>query len=200
MSFRKHNIDSFEKAYSWENLGPKLLRYTVPFAVVVVWEMIDPHVYLSAAPPPILAVVRWIFRGMVGHGSYYYPVLIQLVFIFPVIYFIIRTKAERGLILCFIINFVYEVLKWAYGIPEDSYRLIALRYVFVIAVGVFAQNGVVLKRRYGIITAGLGAMFIVIVKYIGYEPSIVSYWTGTCAIASMWVAPFIVYLLRSKKL
>ena len=200
MSFEKHKVDSFGKAYSRKNLLNKLLRYSVPFAIMVVWEMIDPHVYLSAAPPPIIAVVRWILRGMVGHGSYYYPVLIQLVFIFPVIYFIVSTQPNRGLVICFFINFIYELLKWAYDIPEESYRLIALRYIFVVAVGVYAYHVRTLKYGCGIFVSSLGALFIVGVKYLGYKTSIITYWTGTSFIASLWVAPFAFYFLQSKKL
>lgn len=199
LSFEKKNVIGIEDAYKCRIIIPKILRYTIPFLFVVIWEMIDNHVYLSAAPPSVITVIRWFLRGMVGHGSYYYPILLQMVFLFPIIYFIVARKKQKGLWICFFINIAYEILKWAYGISEDTYRLIALRYIFLIAIGAYAfvyKNELNLNKF--IVFSFIGLSFIILYHYFNYIPEILSYWTSTCVIASMWIIPFVLFALKHR--
>lgn len=75
--------------------------------------------------------------GGYGPGSYYYPLMIQLIFVFPIIHFIVRKYQYLGVWICGFINFIYELLQRAYDMNEACYRLLVLRYILVISVGCY---------------------------------------------------------------
>lgn len=67
--------------YAWEMIKPKLIRFLVPFFTVCLIEIVllvieDKHIN----PPRIFLL------GAYGPGSYYVPIMIQLLVIFPIIY------------------------------------------------------------------------------------------------------------------
>ena len=101
--------------------------------------------------------------------------------------------------ICLAINAVYELLRWSYGVSGDCYRLLIFRYIFVISLGIYAS-----KYSLGIITSivmtSIGGIFIALTFYGIYRPRIITSWTSTCFISIMWVAPFVVCLIRNVKL
>lgn len=133
-SYESKKIDTFEKAYEVKGILEKILRFTIPFMMAFVIEVIFTEVVYSGGG------YNWglvFLQGGLGAGSYYYPIMIQFIFLFPIIYFIVRRYLFKGLLICLGMNAVYELLHWAYGMPEECYRLVAFRYIFVIAFGVF---------------------------------------------------------------
>ena len=76
-------------------------------------------------------------RGGFGPGSYYYPIMIQFIFYFPVIYAIVRRYNFSGVIICGLINFIYEILKYAYEMNAGCYRLLLFSYTLLIAYGCY---------------------------------------------------------------
>lgn len=66
--------------------------------------------------------------------------MIQFIFIFPIIYFIVKKFGDKGVVICGFINFVYEVLKNVYGVSLSTYRLLVFRYIFVIAAGCYMSD------------------------------------------------------------
>jgi fucose 4-O-acetylase-like acetyltransferase len=124
-SFIRHGVNSISEAYTYKNISSKVIRYTVPFMVAYVIEILYFALYKGNSYG-IKYIVRCFIDGGVGPGSYYYPVMMQFVFSFPVIFFMIRRYDFKGLIGCLIANAVYEVLQNAYGVSEDTYRLLML--------------------------------------------------------------------------
>ena len=85
----------------------------------------------------IADVLKNYLCGGWGPGSYYYPLMIQFVFVFPIIYFVIKENSRRGLVICLVVNILYEILKWAYEMNIECYRLLLFRYIFIIAFGCY---------------------------------------------------------------
>ncbi|MBE6005389.1 MAG: acyltransferase [Lachnospiraceae bacterium] len=127
LSFKKHDINTLNDAYKLSIIFKKMIRYTIPYLMLVILEIIDPHVEINVQSK--LDYVKWFLNGTVGQGSYYFPILIQLIFTFPIIYFIVEKSAKRGVILCFTINCVYELLRWSYEMNDECYRLLLFRYI-----------------------------------------------------------------------
>lgn len=197
LSFRRHHITSFSAAYEKGPLLRKALRYTIPFLLAMIWQILDPNVGIQA--PGILAKVKWAINGTVGQGSYYYPIMMQLILIFPVIYFLIKRKGRTGLWICFGANALYELLKWSYGMGDSCYRLLIFRYIFVIAAGVYAlEYGFSLAESLFMTLAG--GLFIAFTIYGLYKPRIITSWTSTSFLAVMWAIPLITWLIPHVKL
>ena len=186
-------------AYRIKNLMGKIIRYTIPFLILVIWEIFDKNIFLSSHEP--LYVLKWVLNGTEGKGSYYYPVLIQLVFFFPVIYFIIQKMgAVKGMLICLGANAVYELLRWFYGMGDECYRLLLFRYILLLAVGVCTYKGFRFTFVQALIITLVGAFFIAATVYLGYVPRIITSWTSTCFISVMWIIPFTSWIIQNCKL
>ncbi|MBR1423116.1 MAG: acyltransferase [Ruminococcus sp.] len=199
LSQSKKEIHHLEDAYDKSILINRFIRYSVPLLVLIIWELLDPHFSISARPP--LHLLKWGIDGTYGKGNYYYPVLLQLVIVFPIIYYIIETNKEKGLLICFVLNAMYELLVWAYGMNTECYRLLVFRYIFLIAAGAFAFN----KYRIGvfksILFTILGALFIYFITYQKYNTKILnSDWASTSFIASLVIVPIMIWILQNVNL
>lgn len=197
LSLEKQKIEHLENAFQWKTILRRTTRYTLPVVAVIIWELVDPHFSIN---PGLLEKIRWAIDGTAGKGNYYYPVMMQLVFVFPLIHFVIEKNKEKGLLIAFIANAVYELLVWAYGIPTGSYRLLMFRYVSLIAAGVFAFKGYRIPTLLSILMTATGIVFISAVTYFGYEPRIVNKdWATTNFISSMLIIPMMIWVLQNLK-
>ena len=145
----------------------------------------------------IAGIIAAFLYGGRGPGGYYFPVMIQFIFMYPIIYFIIRKYEFKGVIICGFINFAYELLKWGYGMTEGCYRLLSFRYILVIAFGCYLSLGK-FKSSWRACTLSIvcGALFIVLVRYFNHVPKIIAFWTGTSFIAVLYIMPIVAWLLK----
>lgn len=51
--------------------------------------------------------------------------------------YMICRKAPLGLVICFLWNAIFEIIKTCYSMGENCYRLLIFRYIFAIAYGCF---------------------------------------------------------------
>ena len=195
-SFERHGIGTVENAYEPKALLQRIIRFTVPFTIAYLVEEVAYVVYYHEITP-VKSLYRFLVGGA-GPGSYYYPVMIQFIFWFPVIFFLIKRHGEKGFVGCIIINFIYELLQRAYGMNEGCYRMLVFRYTFVIAFGCYMALSKEKLKTWMLVLLGLvGAGYIVIFKYMNLTPPITIYWTGTSYLASMFIVP-IAYVLITK--
>lgn len=198
LAFERRKIETFEQAYEVKYLLSRVIRYTVPFLIAFIGE--EMILVLGGHGHGLHTI--WIFlNGGFGQGSYYWPCMLQFIFLFPVIYFLIRKYGARGFILCGIINLVYEICKWAYGMNEDFYRMICLRYVLVIALGCLLglTSFRLGKRELGGVCI-LGLTYIMLFEYAGLTPLITKYWTNTSMFACLFFLPIIQFAIKAKKI
>lgn len=196
-SYGRKKIHNFHEAYNVRNVLDKIVRYTIPFVVIAIYQLIDSNVHLNFESP--LNFIRWFLIGTMGQGSYYYPVIIQFIFVFPILFFLIREYRLFGLKVCFIITLILEVLSWAYNMNDDCYRLLIIRYLFAIAVGIYGfKNEFTLTESLSMIF--IGGVYIAIITYTGYTPVLFHGWQGTSVFASLYIAPISIYILRSVKI
>lgn len=124
--------------------------------------------------------------------------MIQFIFLFPLIYFLIKKYDHKGVMICFAVNFLYEILKNAYEMNEECYRLLVFRYIFLIAIGSYiAVNKRPLKLKYSILMLCCGIVYIVIFKYMKYTPVITNYWSGTSMFAVLFIIPIVAFLITN---
>ena len=193
-SYRRNTIESIGMSYYPKNIINKFIRYTVPFVIVfVIEEILWIHADLGGTA---YTCIMGFLQGGWGQGSYYYPVMIQFIFVYPIIYFIIKKHNFIGVIICGVINAIYELLQCAYGMNESCYRLLMCRYILLIAVGCYiASEEYVFRKKLSVILFCIGFLFITSIYYWGYTPKIISYWTGTSFIASFYIIPIAMILL-----
>ena len=188
MSYSRKKVMSLNQAYQWKEIIHKIFRYTFPFLIAYGLELIG-ELYLRG----IEGAGKWVFnffRGGYGPGSYYYPVMIQFVFLFPLVYFLIKKLDFAGVLLCGFGNFFYEILQRLYFVSEGCYRLLIFRYLLLIGFGCYLYCGYTKpKLIVNALSFVLGISFIYLVSYTEYEPKLIIYWTGTSFLAALYVMP-----------
>ena len=204
LSFQKRGIDKLEAAYRPISIVEKVIRYTVPYTIAFVAEWIVFRVFglytVGIRTYGILAVVMDYLSGGKGPGNYYFPIIIQFILIFPVIYFLIRKYDLAGLGYCFFANLTFEILKRAYGMNDTEYRLLVFRYLFIIAAGCYIAIGNIKKNRKTVVLCTLcimaGLTFIYLFSYTSYTPKIITYWSTTSFLVCLYVVPILGWLIR----
>lgn len=188
----------------------KVMRFLIPFGISFVPDCY--YAYKTGEAYSIFSSIKLFIVGGRGPGAYYVPVIIQIVFIFPIIHFAIKKYKEGGLILCFALNFFLEFIKNLFHLSAMTYRLLAFRYIFIIAAGCYHylfginknEKTEMKEERIKEIYIRIvllcmfivGSLFIVMSLYTQWTPVILNYWTRTSCIACFYIIPIIVVLMK----
>ena len=199
-SFERNKISEIGQAYKLKFLMPKFIRYTVPFLLAFIIEVIG-EIRLSVLgirPLSLKHIVAIFFQGGTGPGSYYYPILLQFLLYYPVLYFIIKKYAFKGLIVCFTLNALYEFFQRVWGCNEVFYRMLLFRYTLVIAFGswLWQCKTEKISAIWKIASFVLGTAFIIVYRYLNVQPKIIIYWTKTSFIACLYLLPIASFLIH----
>ena len=190
---------SLSELYSLKQVLRKIVRYGSPFFVFYLFEQLL-FTFKDWGFTPLDRIFQF-FNGGVGQGGYYFPIMIQFIFLFPVIFTIIRKYEEKGLLLCFAGNLLYEVLKSAYFMNEECYRLLVFRYIYVIAAGCLLAKkpSAMVSYKKSILRIATGLIYIFIVMYTEYAPFLFTYWKGRTLLGAMFVIPIVSYMVNQNK-
>ena len=200
ISFEKNNISEIQQAYSPRFLVPKIIRYTVPFVMAFAVEVIGDYIAYKLGVGNF-SIKRWVklfFEGGKGPGSYYYPLMLQFLLFYPLVYFIVKKYDFRGVLLCLLINACFEFFKQMWHCNGEFYRLLLFRYTLVIAFGSWLYQRKKEKNQFlwKSVSFFIGLAFIILYCYIGIKPTIIVYWTSTCFLACLYVLPIAGFLIR----
>ncbi len=209
LSYKKRGIDKFEDMYAGKDLFIKCLRFIIPFTIAFIAEQILFRVFDIYTVGIVTYGLRALFfdylRGGIGMGSYYFPLMIQFIFFFPLIYSYVQRKGFKAVTNMFIVNIVYEILKQVLWMEEYQYRLLIFRYMFIIAFGCYTclcKKEEEDKLCKGFIEGvfALGLFFVILFSYTPYEPKIFTFWSTTSAPATLYIAPIMFLIVKKVKL
>ena len=217
-SFERKNI-SFDNARTKEHIIPKLVRYTMPFLWFYIAETIFAFIslktgfldYIGTLDFPynagyqnkkmtLLGSIVFFFAGGRGqHGTYYFPVIVQVVFLMPYIYNAVK-KSKNGIWKCFAVTVGLDFLIAVTGriinvnISPGYNRMIALRYIFALALGcfIYLYRDNLGKIKWPVMLV-CGIVYTCLVTYIpSYRPFVYSSWKYTSALSMLYIAPLFV--------
>ena len=196
LSYQRKEIKTLQDAYEYKEIISKLIRYSMPLLMAFLFE-----VFLYTIKG-IKIEIGSILTGGIGPGSFYYPVMIQFVFIYPLIYFAIKKYDMRGLLSCGIANLVFETAKTLYGMPTGEYRFMVLRYILLIASGCYLAMGKQeVKKPFLVISVLIGAFWQYAVYYLDYKPLIINKaWATTSCIAALFIIPICTCFFKSERM
>lgn len=193
MSNRKKADGSLKKMYGWSMIKPKLVRFLVPFfAICLIEILLLIHEKRSIDP------FRLFLLGAYGPGSYYVPVMLQLLIIFPLIYILVERNAKLGIAVAAVANLLFEIAVLVFEIDKYYYRLSIGRYILLIAFGCYLY----LHPEQRVKRHQMVAMFIVgfayIVAVFGFDRDLVlfGYWKTTAMPVAFYIFPIVVMLFR----
>lgn len=193
MSNRKKTDGSLRKMYAWNMIKPKLIRFLVPFFTVCVIEIVILMIEKKHINPP-----RIFLLGAYGPGSYYVPVMIQLLIIFPIIYKLVEKNVKLGIALSGAANLLFEIGVKIFDIDKYYYRLSIGRYLLLIAFGcylyLYPEHRVKKYQLVSMFLIGLG--YIVAVFWLDWDPVLFDYWKTTAMPIAFYIFPIVILLFR----
>lgn len=200
MSFNKRNL-TIRDSYKPKEIIAKWMRFVIPFLPIFIIEIvamiIERHEFFT-----VIQLIKLFVVGGQGPGSYYLPIMIQIVLITPIIWSLIERFPVGGGVTCFVANVLYEIVKTITNMNSKIYRLCALRYIFILAYGIFLfveRKGTKRKNLYYIIGL-LGAAYIIIFNYTPAEPIITDQWTVTSVFAVLFIVPIMMHLIKENNM
>ena len=182
--------------YCLSRIVPKLLRLTVP--TVIYYIIFVAVMAFTEDKMSLYEIVKRFIAGDFGRGSYYYAVMVQFTLIAPLMYYLIKKYALWGVCATGAVNLLYEVI-WTIGDFGDGiYRICALRYLLVIAFGMYLaiREGNRIKGVYITAMAAVGLTYILLPYFTGYEYKIftVEPWNRSGMMSAFYVAS-VMYVL-----
>ena len=134
LSCEKNAIFTLREYYTVTNLFKKLSSVIFPFLIIYLVES------LQMCRMKSLTVSRFLyglFTGGFGPGSFYPLIMIQLILIFPVLYFGIKKHPKQMLFIISGVSILLEIVAVAIHMDAALYRLLIIRYICFIAAGIY---------------------------------------------------------------
>jgi len=186
--------------YSFSNLYKKLIRILPCYLLVFIIELIcSPYAFTDGK-----SILRFIYYlctgGYLFPGSYYIPILIQLIFIFPFLRIIYNRLQEKAFFPIVLFQLLYELTIHFLNVPAEYSRLLIVRYLAFILSGIFIFESYYGKKKLNkpLCIAGMlaGAAYILAVGYLNFTPKIIfATWTNTAMPVALYLTPVILLLL-----
>lgn len=187
---------SFLNEYSGERIKSHFQRIWIPFSIAWLFEIL----FLLAKQATPGEVIFSYFAGGIGPGSYFIPIFIQHILLFPIILWV-KNKFNLHnqfimLAAFFLVSVFLEWLCIAFTIPEWLYRLLYVRYLFAAVIGSsIVSHG--LSKKAILLTVPLSVTYIVYVSYLKYScPFIYAAWDFQHAPAYFYTAFLVSCLWR----
>ncbi|WP_346905951.1 acyltransferase [Clostridium sp.] len=184
-SYARRQYESLNQFYDVSFLYKKLERLIYPF--LLVWLMQVVAQFLIADGLSFKELIYSLVTGGWGPGSYFVPIIIQVTLILPAIYLLCKKKSTAMTIVLFVISLLLEVFCLLIDIPEGLYRLLALRYLFAVTLGVWLSlNSKKLKYKWLIPLAIISLIYITGVNYFEWSFIMEYTWQSQHAPSYFW--------------
>ncbi|MEE1305195.1 MAG: acyltransferase [Agathobacter sp.] len=193
MSYDKKTDGTLKQMYNLKIIWAKLERIIIPALVASTVELI-----LFKVKGLDFDWINLYLNGGYGPGSYYVPLMVQLILMFPLIYIIMKVNPWFGLISIGIVNLLYEYwVVWS-EIEKSSYRLSIGRYLLLIAFGCYMYMYPQKKLKWWILAPAF-IYGLYCQKYYLHEwpeMELFPYWRPTAIFIAFYICPIIVILFR----
>ena len=198
-SYENKKINTLKEAYDKEYIINRIIRFLIPYLFIIFLQIVFRFFFMSN-DFSIRDSIYYLISGGYGKGGYYNVLVFQLIFLFLLLYFLIKKKGLNGLVIAFFINLLYEILQSSYMMSDSAYRLIILRYIFFISSGIYMYTSKDEFKPYvGAISAALGAIYVLIVDYTSYNPLFITKWKDTSLFFGFYVIPIVYNILKIKR-
>lgn len=140
----------------------------------------------------------WFFTGTLGFGSYYIPIMVELIVFLPLLYMLFKKNRNAGLLLCFGLNLAYDLLSHFLGMSSDAYRLLIFRFTFMLGCGIYLGTQEERGKKEDV-QAGLflflGLFYVIVNAYI-YEFPIFDTWSTASMFVAFFAYGFVYFMMK----
>ena len=172
------------------------LRVVLPYILIQSIALL----YLLSIDSTIL--YYYVISGGAGPGSYYPWIYIQIAFLLPIIKKWLdknQKHKEKVLISFLVICELFEILFSIINLPDRLYRLLAIRYIFLLYFAwIWVKDGILINKRTTLLSV-ISFIAIIYFEYISVNDEVLFYntaWKFHRWPCYYYVAVWGVYLLR----
>lgn len=172
----------------WASL---LKRIVLPFVFVQIVILLFRSLFACSFREALIGSIK---MGGYGPGSYYFWIYLQMAIIFVLIWPLVKKLTLSQLTLVFLLFSVgCEVLFSVINLPDAVYRLLAVRYVFLIPLAYgWVKQGVVLNVK----SIALSLISIAAVVFFSYnETNLEPFFYNTGWTTHRWICYFYIPVL-----
>lgn len=189
------NIDAIKKWFDIKNIVPKLKRFVIPFTIIFFINIILES-FFNINKYDFRKIILSYITGGNGPGAYYFPILIQLLILFPFLYFIIKAKKEKGVIILILVQLNLEIITQILNVDVSLYRLLIYRYIIFLSFGIYLSLYIKhIEKKNLYISFLIGFIYIMLTSYFKYSPIIFKYWTTTSMPTALYIFPIVALLI-----
>ena len=176
----------------------RIVRYTLPAVVYSIAWSIYKFCFASCFPSKILKDLLFV---SIGPGSYYFPLMIEFLFVAPLQLYCFYKWDHYGLLLSAAAALLWELFCKGVHLPLPLYRILIIRYVFHISCGMMLwkvlSSGKRLPPVVLILSSAAGFCYLFLPS-TGYSYRLFSYsvWGRTSMVTVLWVFPILYALIR----
>ncbi|MBZ9688903.1 acyltransferase family protein [Clostridium estertheticum] len=188
-----NNLKScYERAY----LTKRIKKILVPYAYIWILQLLV--IIILKMPITKQDIIYNFIIGGWGPGGYFIPIILQLILIIPLLYKAAQYNRYFMLISSFIINMGFELFSYYANISNSIYRVVAIRYLFIVALGVYLALYEIKNRKILFVGALFSLIYITSINYFGLNLPVFHAWKSQNAPSFVW--PFVLVLVGLNKL
>lgn len=197
-SYRKRDFETLAEFYNPSFMYKKVERLIFPFAAVWLGQVI--LLFLFKDGISFWQLLLQFPTGGWGPGSYFVPIIVQATLILPLIYLLMKKNLNVMTFVLFIISMMMEMVCLWLGVSEDLYRILVVRYIFVLALGVWlAFNYKKINYKWLAPMAALSVIYITGVNYFGLKIIMEPVWLSQHAPAFFYTLLLMLVCLKAYK-
>lgn len=181
--------------YFMKKFNRLLFPYIVFFILQTIFLKITDPVYFSS-----ISIIERFLTGGRGPGSYFVPLSIQTQLLLPLIFLFMKKNTEVRLAIVFLISVLLEVLSLKLPIEEDLYRILLIRFIFALALGValaILKSDFFNTTLFKILTI-TSAIYIIGVMYFDWDFIMEKFWHSQHAPGFFWPLFIIIFFEQLK--
>lgn len=144
MSFKRRNIISFKDIYLVDYFKSRIKRLYFPYIILFIISVICGYLILNLIGN---ISINFSLMNLVGNfpfsdrpmlGSYFVTLILEMIFIFPIIYISYIKFPRLTIILILLIDFFYQC--FAFYIDSTYYSIFFIRILSAIVIGIWISN------------------------------------------------------------
>ncbi|AKG74182.1 acyltransferase family protein [Salinicoccus halodurans] len=198
-SYKKRNYESFAEFYNPSFIYKKVERLIYPFAAVWLGQVL--LYFLFKGGTSVLELPLQFLTGGWGPGSYFVPIIVQATLILPLIYLLMKKNLNVMTFVLLIFSLLLEIVCLWLDVSRDLYRIIIVRYVFALTLGVWlAFNYNRISYRWILPLAGVSVIYITGVNYFELELIMEPVWLSQHAPAFFYTLLFTIVCLKAYRI